>query len=528
MQRILKPYQQRALLILFAAVSFLMADRCLAQGYNWSQEQEARRFIVNMYQEYYQRSPSESEVQNWMQYIRKGDSLKEIHASFIGSEEYFNKHRRNQSSWLNGVFATVVNRNPQSSEFNYWMRRLQQLNGDRRQLAKEFLRTHSEGTSSGSGNFLPSNNLPNQLVSSANQLVQSARREFGGWSGSILQLQANNLLQVSQQARTILQRSDANSSDARLALNNVNVAIQGINSQFQQVSGGSNSRYHLSQINQVYRQISNQLPSGGNIGGPSYPPYYPPNNNNQQTLTRAEALQISMLNNSAVNQLRQVNSLIRDIARYNYRYVNLSNDTNHLLNEFQNFGNTIYAGYPKVNLQRKLGTFEGEVRQIGQRINANAVDVRVSQNWYQFASAYNQLAKTVGVIEPSQPGGGNIGGGSNWDRLQTILREIDQAIAICDQLIARYAPFAYRGGAYARMVTNLRNMQSSLVQLRTDLSRNSGNNVFRNDWQSINREYNYLQQSINELGTGRSTLNSNEFQGLTNKLREISQLPEFR
>ena len=521
------PIRCIAFTFLLTATTCVITDAALAQGYNWSQEQEARQFIIHMYQEYYQRKPIESEIQNWMQYIRKGDSLKELHASFIGSEEYFRKHNRNESSWLNGVFASVLNRNPQSSEFNYWMRRLAQLNGDRRGMAKEFLRTHSESTSAGSGNWQPDNNLPDQLVNGATQLLQNVNREFTGFSGSVLRLQANNLLQVTQQARSILNNNSARASEKRLALNNVNVAIQGLNSQFQQVSGGSNSRYYLDQINRTYRQLANDLPSGGNTGGPNYPSYNPPGNQGRR-LTREEVRTYSRLNNSTISMLRQANSMIRDIARNDYRYVQLNNDTGYLLTEFQNIGNNIYQGYPKAKLQRQLGVCEKHIRNISQRINTSVVDVRVSQTWYLFNKAYNQMAREVGVIEANNPEGGNSGGDSNWDRLQAILQQIDQSIAICDQLIQRYAPFYYRGGAYARMVSNLRNLQSSLVQLRTDLSQNRGNNVFRNDLQKINQQYTYLQQSIGELGTGRSTLNANEFSGLTNKLREISQLPEFR
>jgi len=59
------------------------------------QEAEDRRFspsdrgafIVSLYREYYQRVPSQGEVNEWLGWLQRGSSYDDVHASFIGSDE---------------------------------------------------------------------------------------------------------------------------------------------------------------------------------------------------------------------------------------------------------------------------------------------------------------------------------------------------------------------------------------------------------------------------------------------------------
>ncbi|MFN9917819.1 MAG: DUF4214 domain-containing protein, partial [Pirellulaceae bacterium] len=66
-----------------------------------AQRFDNRDFITQLYREYYQRVPTSQELNVWLSGMQRGDSPLDVHASFIGSDEYFERCGLNSNTWLN-------------------------------------------------------------------------------------------------------------------------------------------------------------------------------------------------------------------------------------------------------------------------------------------------------------------------------------------------------------------------------------------------------------------------------------------
>jgi hypothetical protein len=505
---------------------------------NQVQEEQARQFITHLYQEYYLRFPNPSEVEVWMQDVRKGNSLDEIHAAFLGSDEYYARMGRNDSNWFNGMYLTVANRQPTTDVIYYWSNRLRQLNGDRRRLAREFLRSQMAGSNSGANydpgfGQLPNQpstlGLPSQLVTSSQQLAQSVRSEFSGWNRTLLQLQANNLSNLAQQSQTTLQNATLDPLAANSALQRLNSAVQGLNSQFQSTAGGTSSRMYLDQINRAIRALNDSLSSGGGIGAiggptfPSYPTFYPPVQ--EETLSRQDARSIARIANRLLDKMRQTYSVVQDLSRYDYRYSALVNDLGQLTFEMQNFSNGIYEGMPKSRLRQQTESIRGRLQNIGGRLQNQSIDIRLSQAWFATIQEFDKFWTEIGGLDTSYPGAG---GNLDWTRIQALQRPTDQALSYCDLLLFQYGSYYYYGNQYSKFVDELRSLRNSLSDFRSNLNYNSTNAAIQTKLREVNNVYRSVELSWNDLMRQTGMAGGNGLYNLSNAIRELTTVASSR
>jgi hypothetical protein len=490
-----------------------------------SPDEQARQFITHLYQEYYLRFPNSAEVESWMREYRKGNSLEEIHAAFLGSDEYYTRMQRNDSIWFNGMYLTVANRQPTSDVITYWSNRLRQYNGDRRRLAREFLRSQMGGSNlipikpePGQLPNLPSNlGLPAQLVTSSQQLVQSVRNEFSGWNRTVLQLQANALSDMARQSQTTLQNAANDPVAARAAWQRVNAALQGLNRQFETTSGGTNSRAYLDQINRQVRAIGEMLPTGGGILGPTYPPIYPPVQ--EVTLSRQDAQRISGAAASLADKTKQTYWAVQDLARYDYRYSSFVNDIGQLVTEIQTVSNGIYEGMPASRLRKQAEAIRTRMQSIGGRMQNQAVDVRLSQSWFAAVLEFDKFWAEIGGQGTGFPGStGNV---VDWTRVQALQKPTDQALSYCDALLFQYGSYYYYGTPYAKFVDEVRALRSSLNDFRANLNYNTTNTTIQNKLNNVNTTLRAAEQAWTDLQRQPGIIGSDGFANLSNSIREL-------
>ena len=82
----------------------------IAYGFAASAEREGIRVRAD-YQTFLNRSPSQSEVDAWVQQFESGRAVNEdVVAGFAASQEYFLRHLNNSSDWLLAVYHDILNR----------------------------------------------------------------------------------------------------------------------------------------------------------------------------------------------------------------------------------------------------------------------------------------------------------------------------------------------------------------------------------------------------------------------------------
>ncbi len=501
------------------------------QGRNSTVEYQARQFITHLYQEYYLRFPSPAEVEVWMQGFRRGESLEQIHAAFLGSDEYFNRNGRNNLKWLSQMFLTVNNRQPNQDDLNYWSQRLRRVNNDRRRLAEEFLRTQMGGVASGpnydpSYGTLPSppavGNLSTQLVTSAQQLSQSVRNEFSSWRGTIIQLQANNLLDLAQRSRTTLNNSNRDPVAAQTAMQRIAAAVQGLNIQFRSVSGGINSRFYLDQVNRIQRTLSDYLNSVDSGGRPVQLPNQPPVV--ADGLTRQEARRLARTADRLVDQLKQTYGIVQDLARYNYRYSALVHDLGRLTADAQNLDNSIEEGFSKIRLQNQASQMRGRVQNIAGRLHNQTIDVRLSQSWSTVIQSFNELTNSLGSLGGFNPGVGT----SDPVQLRSLYRAIDQSITYTDLLLYQFKPYNYYGGDYSRFSQETRELRNSLSDFRSSLTPVSSSASIRAGARKVNNSYRAVERAWNAMLRNTGMVNTNGLTNLSNAMEQLMSVASAR
>ncbi len=96
--------------------------------------------ILNqVFQQILGRLPSSTEQVAWSQFLAQGNSVIDLQAKIIGSPAYFDRLGNNQQRFIQSMIRTFSGREATANELNAWLGRLQQYQGNREQVAREFL-----------------------------------------------------------------------------------------------------------------------------------------------------------------------------------------------------------------------------------------------------------------------------------------------------------------------------------------------------------------------------------------------------
>jgi hypothetical protein len=86
-----------------------------------SREREA--LIVGAYYEFYMgRQGSAAEINGWVGILRNGATQEQVVTIFLGSPEFLTREGGTLSGWLTGVYQTALDRDPDDTGFNIWIR----------------------------------------------------------------------------------------------------------------------------------------------------------------------------------------------------------------------------------------------------------------------------------------------------------------------------------------------------------------------------------------------------------------------
>ena len=104
----------------FASIGFVpgLSQTASAQTF------DPASFVKQLHQRYIGRDPSAEESKYWTDQLARGATADDVHAGVLGSEAYFNRHKRDPGAWIDGAFAMVQNRTPSEAERNAWQGQL--------------------------------------------------------------------------------------------------------------------------------------------------------------------------------------------------------------------------------------------------------------------------------------------------------------------------------------------------------------------------------------------------------------------
>jgi hypothetical protein len=92
----------------------------IAYGFAASQERESERVEAD-YQQYLGRSASATEVSYWVNSFLNGGSNEQVIAGFLSSQEYYQAQGDNIVDWLFADYRATLNREPDNSGYQYWL-----------------------------------------------------------------------------------------------------------------------------------------------------------------------------------------------------------------------------------------------------------------------------------------------------------------------------------------------------------------------------------------------------------------------
>jgi hypothetical protein len=89
-------------------------------------EEHYLQFVSNAYQQYLGRSPDQNGLSGWTWAMEHGLTDEQLEAGFIGSAEYIADHGGSNANWVTGMYQDLLGRTPSQSEVDGWVNALNQ------------------------------------------------------------------------------------------------------------------------------------------------------------------------------------------------------------------------------------------------------------------------------------------------------------------------------------------------------------------------------------------------------------------
>jgi hypothetical protein len=81
-------------------------------------------FVTAAYQSYVDRTPTTGEQAAWVSLMENGVTDEQVEAQILASPEYLQSHGGGGAGWVTNLYQTVLNRTPSQAEVNGWVQAL--------------------------------------------------------------------------------------------------------------------------------------------------------------------------------------------------------------------------------------------------------------------------------------------------------------------------------------------------------------------------------------------------------------------
>lgn len=93
--------------------------------------------VVQWYQSYLGRQPTEQELFVWSNHLNRGQPASDIQTYLLGSSEYYERYQNNPNLYVQGVYRSVNGNDPTPQQLQTWRQRYDDVNGVRSQFVSQ-------------------------------------------------------------------------------------------------------------------------------------------------------------------------------------------------------------------------------------------------------------------------------------------------------------------------------------------------------------------------------------------------------
>jgi hypothetical protein len=453
-----------------------LATGLVFSTFTYAAASDLSEFLHQVFDKHVGRAPSGMEM-NYQANLMRDRGPLESYISLFGSDDYFvNRAQRNDEVYVRNLYRTFLLREARPDEVRYWVNRFAQPGANRRGTLRSFLRSyHVTQLPSFPAECRPTPyrvpastaEIASELIAQVELFIQTYRHEVGGarYGRTVLD-QASRLLTVSSQYQDALRSRSTTTQQLRIASENLEQALQGLEAEFCRVPGASPmSRQILGRISRLvtaarlaYRETSN--PGSGN-GWPS---------GNRGNLYRdVEALR------------EQVQSYAYGLQYYgsNPDYDRLARDVQSFLVQIDALSLMVRQNQSISRLRRTVGIALTQADAIAG--NIDAVDLNIQRGWWTIQRGLDRVAEAVGVSHAwnnvSRP---VLLGHPAWQqfgsqpqpavgiptRNRNVVDLADQLLVQIDGALRSLTPLARRNMDVARLRASMMDLQNAVHVLR--------------------------------------------------------------
>ncbi|MCU0703998.1 MAG: DUF4214 domain-containing protein [Fimbriiglobus sp.] len=423
-----------------------------------AQQPDPAVFVRDLYRRYAGIDPDRGTVEVWVRELNRGTPPVEVHAQILGSNQTFERVRRDNATWVRTLYTDVLGREPEPDGLRHWLRRLEELRNDRVKLAREFLKSAGAELNAGGANrpgVIAPADLPAHLNTTAAVLAQSVGGEFPGFQHFMVRSQAENFARSVASGQNVLNAKDRFpvqwSQTVRSLADNLESLERGI---AQTRLPAPNTRVHLDQCKQLIAAIAQ--------GTPLVPPDQPgpPLIGGGGPLSRDEARRFRQLLEDLSRELTAAEATFRAVVPQNWSGRQLVAQVDAVHSDVDHLRSEVRAGFGRADLAARLQAINQSGAVVTKTIGSGQTDVRAVQAWYSVGRATQAVLDELGAVAvlPGQPGGGRVPAQA--------FRAIDQAVAECDALAMAFTPYTTYHRGVARLIADLQDLKNRYAALR--------------------------------------------------------------
>jgi hypothetical protein len=422
--------------------------------------------VKQLHQRYLGRDPKDDESRYWVDQLSRGAVADDVHAGVLGSEAYFNRHKRDAAAWIDGAYAMVQNRTPSEAERNAWLVRLTQLGNDRIRWSKEFL-TASGASIPSTSPSVPSDSgmapLADRLVTTTKLLSESVATELPGTRNWLVKVQATNLEATAASYRGVLSDPARDRAGALAAQQNLLRSADSLRGALtsSQVNAPS-SGYYLAQAEELIRSIGASL-SGGPVAKPPVSPIV--NGYDSQTVVRID----QGLEHLAAHA-RETALLARTAGLRDYEFVRVQNDLDAFAVQTDAVRTKLRTNVARAEVQANLASLRTQGSVVTAGLQRATADARITNSWYHTVQSLDAVLAVAGVSPPFvpsqppviQPVDWSSPTQTDWTKTQRVRDAVAAVQAECDALVAAVGPYAFYSFHVQSMQDELRSLRSAM------------------------------------------------------------------
>ena len=104
------------------------------------QQQQIEHQIVQWFRQYMGRDPRPDEMPLWTaQVTERGKSLFDVQADLLANPQVWHRCQHDEARYVQLLFEKITGRKPTQDQLDFWVWKMQQSGGLRREIAEDFL-----------------------------------------------------------------------------------------------------------------------------------------------------------------------------------------------------------------------------------------------------------------------------------------------------------------------------------------------------------------------------------------------------